>query len=209
MDIFRKDNSTIPTLELKNIVNPSTIQAYDSLLLNGTKKWINCEKDFLKFDDFTLDNWLERVFFERLEKKSIRILEMLQKSENNWEEVLFKLMLKNFGSKVNGDAFESLSNHINFKVLQKIGSSQFNLEALFLGQARLLEVDNQEPYYLSLQKEYNYLKRKFELDNSLVQVPRFFRLRPDNFPNIRLSQFSSLLTNNPRLFSRIVESKSK
>ena len=210
MDIFRKDNSTIPTLELKNIVNPRTIQAYDSLLLNGTKKWINCEKNFFRFDDFTLDNWLERVYFERLEKKSIRILEMLQKSENNWEEVLFKSLLKNFGSKVNGDAFESLSNHIDFKVLQKIGASQFNLEALLFGQARLLEEKNsQEPYYQSLQKEYYYLKSKFELDNSLVQAPRFFRLRPDNFPNIRLSQFSNLMSNNPRLFSKIIEAKNK
>ena len=209
MDVFRKDNSTIPTLELKDIVNPSTINAYNSLLGNGSKNWINCEKDFFRFDDFTLDNWLERVFFERLEKKSVRILEMLQKSENNWEEVLFKLLLKNFGSKVNADAFESLSDHISFKVLQKIGSSQFNLEALLLGQARLLEVDNQEPYYLSLQKEYNYLKRKFELDNSLVQAPMFFRLRPDNFPNIRLSQFSDLLGKNPRLFSEVMRCERK
>jgi hypothetical protein len=210
MDIFRKDNSTIPTLELKNIVSPITIQAYNSLLVNGAKKWINCEKDFFRFDDFTFNNWLERVYFERLETKSIRILEMLQKSGNNWEEVLFKLLLKNFGSKVNADAFESLSNHINFKVLQKTGDSQFNLEALLFGQARLLEEKNiQEPYCLGLQKEYSYLKRKFELDNSLVQTPRFFRLRPDNFPNIRLSQFSDLVANNPRLFSKIIESKTK
>lgn len=209
MEVFRKDNSTVPTLELNNIVDQSTLQAYNSLLINGPKNWINCEKDFFRFDDFTLENWLERVFFERLEKKSVRILEMLQKSENNWEEVLFKLLLKNFGSKVNADAFESLSDHLNFKLLQKIGASQNKIEALLFGQAKLLEEDRQEPYYLNLQKEYNYLKRKFELDNSLVQTPRFFRLRPDNFPNIRLSQFSDLLSKNPRLFSKMIESKSK
>ena len=210
LEVFRKDNSTIPTLALQNLVNPNTIENYDALLENASKNWINCEMDFFRFDDFTLNNWLERVYFERLEKKSVRIMELLQKSKNNWEEVLFKLLLKNFGSKVNGDAFESLSNHIDFKVLQKIGSSHLKMEALLFGQAKLLERNNvQEPYYLELQNEYDFLKRKFRLDNSSVQAPRFFRLRPDNFPNIRLSQFSYLLSQEPRLFSKVIDCKTK
>lgn len=68
MEIFRKDNSTIPTLVLKPLVHPDSLEKYNSLVLNGTSKWINCEKDFDRFDEFTLNNWLERVYFERLEK---------------------------------------------------------------------------------------------------------------------------------------------
>tara|TARA_R100000935_G_C2838921_1_gene169853 strand:- start:1009 stop:2292 length:1284 start_codon:yes stop_codon:yes gene_type:complete len=209
IEVFRKDNSTIPTLELKKLVHPDSLQNYKSLLLNGSKKWINCEKDFHFFDDFTMKNWLERVYFERLEKKSIKIAEMLKFTENNWEEVLFKLLFRNFGLKLNGDSFESIANSINFKVIQKLGSSPFKMEALFFGQAGLLNKDVDNVYFNSLKSEYQFLKKKYNLDESTVISPHFFRLRPDNFPSIRLSQLSQLYSNIPHLFSEVIKIKNK
>lgn len=209
IEIFRKDNSAIPTLELKNLVHSDALEKYKGLLLNGSKKWINCEKDFHLFDEFTMDNWLERVYFERLEKKSIKIMQMLKSTENNWEEVLFKLLLRNFGLKVNADAFESIANSIDFKVIQKLGNSPFKMEALFFGQAGFLNEDIDQAYFISLKSEYLFLKQKFNLDNSSVELPEFFRLRPDNFPTIRLSQFSQLYSTIPHLFSEIIKTDSK
>ncbi|TVZ25473.1 uncharacterized protein DUF2851 [Gillisia sp. Hel_I_86] len=209
VEVFRKDNSAIPTLELKNLVHPESLEKYNSLLANGTKKWINCEKDFHLFDDFTLYNWLDRVYLERLEKKSIKILKMLKASSNNWEEVLFKLLFRNFGLKVNGDAFESIANSIDFKVIQKLGNSSFKMEALFFGQAGLLNEKLDQPYFTSLKSEYEFLRQKFKLDNASVIVPQYFRLRPDNFPMIRLSQLAQLYSNIPHLFSEVVNCNSK
>lgn len=210
IDIFRKDNSSIPTLALKQLVDEKALISYEDLLNKGTTRWINCEKDFASFDSFTLENWLERVYFERLQAKSQTILELLRKSENNWEEVFYVLLFKSFGSKINADAFESIALNTPFHVIRKIGASQFQLEALLFGQAGFLEVPSGEDVYFNrLLKEYQFLTKKYTLENSNIQQPRYFRLRPDNFPNIRLSQFASLLSSESQLFSKIMKTNSK
>ncbi len=208
MEIFRKDNSAIPTFELKEVVQKDSLRKYNSLL-NSSANWINCEKDFRVFDDFTLNNWLERIYYERLEEKSITIREMLYTSGNNWEEVLFKLLLKSFGSKVNAESFESLANNLDFNIVQKLVKSASKLEALIFGQAGLLEEDEEEPYFNALKLEYAFFKQKHKLDNSVVIKPQYFRLRPDNFPNIRLSQFAQLYSKTPQLFSRVMACDTK
>lgn len=209
IEVFRKDNSAIPTLELKNLIKKDSLDRYLSLLRNGTKKWINCEKDFHLFNEFTMKHWLERVYFERLEKKSLKILEMLKASENNWEEVLFKMLFRNFGLKVNADAFESIGNSLDFKVIQKIRHSNFKLEALFFGQAGLLNDTFHDSYFLGLKAEYEFLKQKFQLENLSLILPQFFRLRPDNFPTIRLSQIAQLYANIPHSFSALMKCATK
>ena len=209
IEIFRKDNTSIPTVELKQLVDAKTLITYEDLLKKGSTRWINCELDFFNFDGFTLENWLERVYFERLQAKSLKILELLKQSENNWEEVFYVLLLKSFGSKINADAFENIALNTPFQVIRKIGTSQFQLEALLFGQAGFLEVVSiEDMYFKELQNEYQFLKKKYKLENYQIQ-PRYFRLRPDNFPNIRLSQFANLISTNSQLFSKIVKSKTK
>jgi hypothetical protein len=203
-EIFRKDNSIIPTLELKQYLNQDVLKNYNKLF-SAKNKWINCEADFTEIEGFILDNWLERVYFERLERKSKTINEFLQKSKNNWEAVLFLMLTRNFGLKVNGEAFFSLANSIDFAIIRKLQNNNQALESLLFGQAGLLEEDIQEPYFLELQKEYQFLKQKFQLNNSLVTPIQFFRLRPQNFPTIRLSQLASLYYKNQNLFSKIIE----
>jgi hypothetical protein len=112
-EIFRSDNSTIPTLELKQFVDASLLDNYHKLF-SSKNKWINCEQDFPEVDEFTLKNWQERLFFERLERKSKTIDNLLKSSKNDWEAVLFKLLAKNFGLKVNGTAFSSIANSMEF-----------------------------------------------------------------------------------------------
>ncbi len=203
-DVFRKDNSKIPTLELKHYVSKLALDNYDKLF-SKSNKWINCEHDFPSGNDFEIANWLERLYFERLERKTEDINVLLMVSKNDWEAVLFKMLAKNFGLKVNGDAFLSLANSIDFSIVRKTQTNKTNLEALFFGQAGLLGEDVQEPYYLELLKEYGFLKQKFALSYANVTPIQFFRLRPPNFPTIRLSQFAMLYHQNQNLFSKIIE----
>jgi hypothetical protein len=203
-DVFRKDNSIIPTLELKHSVSNDLLHNYNDLFTKNNK-WINCENDFASTDDFILNNWIERLYFERLERKSKGIQELLKETKNDWEAVLFKMLAKNFGLKVNGEAFFSLAQSVDFSIIRKSQSNQKNLEALLYGQSGLLEQDIENAYYLDLVKDYNFLKQKFNLDNTKVLPIQFFRLRPPNFPTIRLSQLASLYNLHQNLFSKVIE----
>lgn len=203
-DIFRKDNTVIPTIELKKLVDNSVYSNYQKLFLKDNK-WINCENDFSKADSFMLNNWLERLFFERLERKLDDIQNLLNQSQNNWEAVLFKMITKNFGLKVNGSAFLSLAESFDFSIIRKLSDNQFGLEALLFGQAGLLEGNQEEHYYLKLKEEYTFIKQKLELNNTNVLPIQFFRLRPLNFPTIRLSQLASLYHEHQNVFSKIIE----
>ncbi|MFV0573376.1 MAG: DUF2851 family protein [Xanthomarina gelatinilytica] len=203
-EIFRKNNSIVPTLELKEVVDKPVLLNY-SKLLSAKDKWINCEADFAEVAPFVLESWLERLYIERLERKFETIEKLLQDSKNNWEAVLFKMLAKNFGLKVNGEAFFSMANAVDFQVIRKLQNNQTALEALFFGLTGLLGQDIQEPYFLVLQKEYRYLKRKYNLHDTEVVPIQFFRLRPQNFPTIRLSQLATLYHLHSNLFSQIME----
>jgi hypothetical protein len=202
-DVFRKNNSKLPTLVLKDFVNEATLKNYQALV-NNAQKWINCEIDFARVNDFIIQNWLERLYLERLEEKSEAINKLLKESNNDWEAVLFKLLAKNFGLKVNGDAFYSLANSFNFSMIRKLQSNKNQLEAVFFGQANLLNDPVEDSYYLGLQREYEYLKKKFKLDNKGVIPIQYFRLRPTNFPTIRLSQLAMLYHSHQNLFSKLI-----
>ncbi|WP_299395871.1 DUF2851 family protein [uncultured Gelidibacter sp.] len=206
-DIFRKDNSIIPTLELKSIIHKNVFHNYQKLLLTP-HKWINCESDFADVDDFLLQNWLERLYIERLERKSTMIEELLDTSKNDWEAVLFVLLAKNFGLKVNGAAFLSMANSFDFSIVRKLQSQPLQLEALFFGQVGVLEKDVENAYYLNLIKEYQFLKQKFNLSTTNVIPLQFFRLRPPNFPTIRLSQLAMLYYQHPNFFTKVMAAES-
>ena len=205
--VFRKDNSEIPTIQLKNYVSQMALNNY-AKLFNSKLTWINCENTIANVNPFIVTNWLERLFFERLESKAKAIEAILKASNNNWEAVLFKLLAKNFGLKVNGDAFFSLANSFDFSVVRKQQSNLQSLEALFFGQANMLEDDIQEAYYIALQKDYAFLKQKFKIDNTSVSPFQFFRLRPPNFPTIRLSQLANVYHMHHNLFSKVIASDS-
>ena len=206
VSVFRKNNEEIPTLELKKYISVDVLNNFNSLFKKN-KNWINCEKDIAKIDPFTLLHWKERLYFERLEQKSELIKAILIKTTNNWEETLFLLLAKNFGLKVNGEAFYSLVTSFNFAVFQKSLGSITLLEALLFGQAGMLEVENESEYYKNLKKEYEFLKTKFKLTPISPNQIQYFRLRPNNFPTIRLSQLAGLYVLHHNLFSKIIEAK--
>lgn len=203
IEVYRKNNSIIPSLALSGLVDKALLYKYRNLVTTRDK-WINCEKNFPYVEEFKLRHWLERVYFERLENKSEMILKMLKASENNWEAVLFWLLSRNFGLNVNGDAFLSLAQSFDFSLVQKCALDRLKLEALFFGQAGFLDKDSSEIYFRNLKREYEFLQHKYRLKNEQVVPAKFFRLRPDNFPNIRLSQLASLYHQHKNLFSELI-----
>jgi len=203
-EVFRKDNTPIPTLQLKDVVDVIMLNNYEKLFAKQNK-WINCENDFPSTDDFVLTNWLERLYLERLERKSETINTLLVASKNDWESVFFKMLTKNFGLKVNGESFFSLGQSIDFSIIRKTQSNPHVLEAFLFGQAGLLKQDIENAYYLDLKNEYKFLKQKFGLQNNQVLPLQFFRLRPSNFPTIRLSQLANLYNKHQNLFSKVIE----
>ena len=205
-EVFRKNNTAIPTLVLKPIVPEGILSRYHNLF-SKKQKWIPCENEFNRQGDFMLNNWLERLFLERLEYKTIQIDLELKSLNNHWEALFFKLLCKNFGLKVNGDSFLSVAQSFDFSIVQKCQQSQHNMESLLLGQAGLLDGNKADGYYNSLQKKYCYLRRKFGLKNENVIAAKYFRLRPVNFPTIRLSQLATLYTTKKQLFSEIISLK--
>tara|TARA_R110000850_G_scaffold203228_1_gene329416 strand:- start:25085 stop:26359 length:1275 start_codon:yes stop_codon:yes gene_type:complete len=208
VEVFRRDNTVIPTLVLNERVDKITLENYKKLQ-TASKKWIPCEDMFPEIDTFLLQNWLERLYFERLENKSQTIMKLLNASKNDWEAVVFKMLAKSFGLKNNGEAFLSIVNSVDFSVIKKIQNDKLELEALLFGQARLLEGDSENEYFKKLKSSYDYLKNKFSLNNNTVLPVSFFRLRPVNFPTIRLAQLATVYSNNPQLFSKLVAVKSK
>ena len=204
VEVFMKDNKSIPTLALKNKIDSNLLKNYKGLFANS-EKWIPCEKDIGHIDSFLLNNWLERLYIERLEEKSILIKQLLLKTNNDYEAVLFQLLCKNFGMKVNADAFLLLSQSIDFSIIRKESYNESTFSALLFGQAGFLNKNIEDVYYKALQKEYMYLKHKYKLQEVNNNLFQFFRMRPNNFPTIRIAQLVALYFNIQNLFSKLMD----
>ncbi len=209
LEVHRRDNTLIPTLELNRYVSEDILKSYSDLFDKRRAKFVNCENGISKVDDFTKANWLERLYIERLEQKSILIHSLLESSKNDWEKVLFCLLLKNFGLNVNATSFLSIAQTLDFSVVRKLLRNPMQLESALLGLAGLLANDEViDPYYITLQKEYGYLSKKFGFNPQGVQKPEFFKLRPANFPTIRLSQLANLYERHQNLFQKLISTES-
>lgn len=198
-EVFRKDNTEIPVLELKHYADKEFMKNYSALSISKT--WVYCEKNLAFVDAFVFKKWQERLFFDRLERKAMPIDEMLRQNENDWEATLFQFLAKNFGLNTNGDSFFSIANSIPFSVIRKEKFEVENLEALFFGRAGWLAEEKQDAYYTALQSRWRYLSEKHRLTSFFVEPPQFFKLRPDNFPTIRLAQLAQLYHQRDNLFS--------
>ena len=206
-DIYRKNNTTIPVLELKNIVSQEELIKYNSLLT--PKSWIFCENDIAKTNEIVLTSWQERLFFERLEKKAIPFEALLKENHSDWEATLFCMLAKNFGLNINGQSFLDLAKSIPFSIIKKESSTVENLEALFFGRAEMLNNEKQDNYLIDLQKRWQFLSHKYQFEGSHITPIQFFKLRPDNFPTIRLAQLAMLYHIKQTLFIELILANTK
>ena len=209
-DIFRRDGSKVPTLALQARISEALIASIEALFSNRKNAFINCAKDIGTIDTVFWRQWEERLFVERLQAKSKVIEGLLNETKNDWEAVLFFLLMKNFGLNKNGDAFLSIAKHIGFSTFKKVIQNPFSTESLLLGVSGLLEDDDMlyEPYFKDLQKEYRFLVKKFQLSEYNGLRPVFFGLRPNNFPTIRLVQLAMLYAKQGSLFQALMSADS-
>ena len=195
----------IPTLELKGRFDETIFANYQNFI--SSKNWIPCEKNIAQVPPFTRLSWLDRMAVERLESKSETVNKILETSQFDWEDALYKLLMRYFGLKVNNEAFEYLSNILPFKTLLKHADNLLQVEAMLMGCAGFLEEDFAEDYPLLLKREFNVMRAKFNLLTMPAERWKFMRMRPSNFPTIHLAQMAQLIHKNGCLFSKIKAAK--
>jgi Protein of unknown function (DUF2851) len=200
-----RQGNELTTLEMQPLVSKLMMEHYNQLMQSN--QFVSCEKQLPVLTDIAWDSWKERLLVERLQKRSAKIFEHLFKSNNHWEEVLWWLLARNFGIMVNADAFEGMAQSIPINILAKHKNQIHQLEALLLGQANLLNGDFEEEYAKMLQREYIFLLKKYTLKPAGI-TPVFLRMRPSNFPTIRLAQLAALIATSTHLFSKIKEATS-
>ena len=191
------------TLELQSRVSKLLLSKYEALM--NASLFIPCANYVHTIKEITLLSWKQRLLAERLERKSAIILSYLKENNFNWEETFWWLIAKNFGIKVNSEAFEKIARSIPVNILSKHKNQIHQLEALLFGQAELLEKNYKEDYPAMLQKEYRFYQKKYKLERPVVQL-FFLRMRPANFPSLRLAQLAMLISNSTHLFSKVKES---
>lgn len=201
--LHRSTGEEIPTLEIKSRINKKLYQNY--LDFKSSNDWIPCEKQLASVPEFIINSTKDKLLLERLERKSKSILNSLELNNNNWEETFYQSLARNFGFKTNAEPFELLAKSIPSLILGKHKNSLFQLEALLFGQAGMLFEHFSEKYPQQLQNEYAFLKQKFKLQPIEKHLWKYLRLRPINFPSIRIAQFANLIFNSSHLFSKIME----
>lgn len=202
-EIKNASGKMIPCLELKGLFDNTIYNRYESLM--KSEDWIPCEKQLSRVDKLTITSWTERLMIERLESKTKLIQNVLLQNQNNWEETFYQFLARSFGTKVNAEPFELLAKSLPVHVLAKHKNNLFQLEALLFGMSGLLEERFKEEYPLQLKKEFSFLRKKHALNPLDKSLWKFLRLRPANFPTVRLAQFASLISKSNHLFSRILD----
>ncbi len=203
--VKRMDGSIIPTLELKSRVDDVLHLAYKKLVNSAEE--IPCASSFGNVSQIIKLLMLDRALLERLETKAHDVNLILLRNNNDWEETAYQVLAKNFGFHVNADPFLQLAQSLPYKILMKHSDKLIQIEALLFGQAGFLEEAQEDEYASTLKREYVLLSRKYNLSSGRLNKTqwKFLRLRPANFPTIRLAQFAKLLFLRKNLFSNMVE----
>ncbi len=200
--IYRKDGTLLPALVLKNRFPASLANNYEALITAANN--FPCEKQIHEIDDFLIKGFLSRVLVERLEDKSAEVYEKLKELKNDWDEAFYHFMARNFGFKVNAVPMEMLARSLPQQLFAKHKDQPLQIEALIFGQAGFLDQKFKDEYPKQLQAEYRFLQKKYGLQPIEVSLWKFMRMRPQNFPTLRLAQFAALIINSHHLFSKVL-----
>jgi hypothetical protein len=198
-DIRDVSGNIIPTIELE--YESELEENYSTLL--ASELWIPCAKDIHKVQSIQLIQWLTSLSVERLEKHSVDILSQLAINQNHWEEAFYISLARSFGFGINGLPFQMLARSMPLSILSKHKNSLFQIEALLFGQSGLI-VEPLDEYTEKLCKEYLFLQKKYALRPIEGHLWKYLRLRPSNFPTIRIAQFAALIHASSSLFSKIL-----
>ncbi|HEY5468989.1 MAG TPA: DUF2851 family protein [Bacteroidales bacterium] len=206
--VFTAGGEELMTIEIK--YDPSFYEKYISLVNNPYI--IACQGDIKKLDNIYIRHWLNALVIERLQSKSELILKTFEQTGNDWDETFYRLLTRYFGFRVNTEPFGMLATALPFRIIRKHADNRFQIEALLFGTAGMLEEGLfkdalADKYYCDLIKEYRILSVKYSLQPIHGWLWKFSRLRPSNFPTVRISQLAALLSVAGGIFSKILEAK--
>jgi hypothetical protein len=200
---YRKDGSLLPCLEIGERINHQIIKKYEFLKQNSL--WVPCAEFLNKIDHFTVTQMLDRMLIQRLEHKTDLIKEWLSKVQNDWHSVFYYALARSFGFGTNSDAFEQLALQLPLSILAKYKSNQLQIEALIFGVSGFLNEEISDEYHQELKKEWLFLSQKHGLKNPEMKAFKFMRMRPGNFPTMRLAQFAALIHQSNHLLSKLLD----
>lgn len=200
-EITRSNGEIIPQLALQC---PSHLQTQYRTLLREDR-YPSCFRIIPSLSQLTVHSWLNALQSERFARKTQQIGNLLNQTDNDWEQAFFIILARNFGFGVNSDVFELWARNIPLQAINKHRDSLFQIEAFFFGQAGLLEELPADDYSERLIKEYGYLRHKFGLHPSSECRWKLLRMRPGNFPHIRIAQLACLYHRSQGLFSQLME----
>ncbi len=201
--IFRKDGTRIPTIELKDRIEDSLIEGYYNFFSKPDD--IVCRDQLSEVNRLVKIGMLEKSLVKRLEDKAGHIQIMIDECDGDWDEIAYRLLVSNFGFKSNREPFSILAKLLPLRILQKNSDNIFRIEALLFGQAGFLAGQSVDDYHSRLKDEFHFLRNKYSLQDTVLDasVWKFGRLRPPNFPTVRISQLAALLHTNVRLFESL------
>lgn len=173
---------------------------------------IACQHEIKIIDSMLIRSWVNALVIERLEEKSNQIMKIFSETGSDWEETFYRVLTRYFGFRVNTEPFEMLATSLPFRIIRKHADNRFQVEALLFGAAGLLQEGLfrdavSDDYYTALLREYKILAAKYSLQSLHGYIWKFSRLRPANFPTIRLSQLAEMLSAADGLFSRVLEAR--
>lgn len=197
-------NNHVSVLELKSYIKPSLLEQYNQIQLS--KQAIPCGKSITKVSDIVWKSWLDRLAITRIESKTEYVEHLFNHSCQNYEDTLYFLLCRNFGFKINNEAFELLGKSVSYSLFKKYSNNQLQIEALLYGVAGFLDDLFSDSYPKLLQNEFEFLKHKHHLVPIKKELWKFSKTRPVNFPSIRLAQFAVLIGKQQSLY-HLIETK--
>jgi hypothetical protein len=203
--VWRHTGDEVPALVIKGHFPESIYDRYRDFTEN--RRWIPCEGVIYDALPFIFEQWMPVLAVERLVEKSASINQSLENCSYDWNETFYRNLAKAFGFRINAQPFELLAGSLPWKILQKHRDNIFQLEALLFGQAGMLGADLKEEYPRLLRREYGFLAGKYGLQCIPEGVWKFLRLRPSNFPTVRIAQLARLVYSSTDLFSAVIECK--
>jgi hypothetical protein len=200
--VKNQDSIPIPTLELKGRISKSLLDQYQSFIHSGNK--LVCQGFTANLDEFKTKQWLDRLLVERLEQKTQLFSDILHQQKGNWAQTFFIALAKNLGFKTNALPMQLLAQSIDFTILVKNASRIHVLEAILFGVAGLLPEEDSDSYVVDLKREFAHQQVKYGFEPLNPGIWKFGRVRPSNFPTLRISQLAHLIHNFGNLFDVLV-----
>ena len=202
---LRSDGSAIPCLALQHLIGDRAKERIQTL--QGGLDWLACSGVIRQIPPARHRTMMELALANRLAERSLQIQQLVQELGGDWEHAFFIRLARNMGFRVNADAFEQLARSLHPNLLSRHRHNLFQLEALLFGQSGLLTGRKADGYRQQLAEEYRFLGHKYSLRPMKASVWKFMRMRPLNFPTLRIAQFAALWQSQAGLFAALMQSE--